>query len=135
MKVWKLEEYCMYFLIFKLNSWGKRSAEAEGDLFSGYFGGTPSRAGACACPRKTDSLVTFLPGQESDPPEGPEPSTSVVRVGLCRRLTKVIYLSVRWADTTIMHYAFAAGRQENGGNSCTLRVLSVMSVRQHQDLI
>ena len=40
----------MYFPIFKLNSWGKRSAEAAGDLFSGYFGGTPSRAGACASP-------------------------------------------------------------------------------------
>ena len=28
----------MYFPIFKLNRWGKRSAEAAGDLFSGYFG-------------------------------------------------------------------------------------------------
>ena len=28
-KVWKMEEYCMYFPFFKLKKWGKKTAEAR----------------------------------------------------------------------------------------------------------
>ena len=37
MKVWKTEEYWMYFPFFKLHSWGKDPLSAEDDLFSGYL--------------------------------------------------------------------------------------------------
>ena len=38
MKVWKTQEYFVYFAFFKLHSWDKRSAEGRRHLISGYAG-------------------------------------------------------------------------------------------------